>query len=140
MKKNILFLLLGLFLFSNSVFSSNAELFSYDESAMQNEFSELVVLENYVLQNEGTTYTELSIQQPQLVSSLNLSCPSPLNMAFGIGDMKWGAFAWGLLCCPVGFFLVILDDDEDSDSKISFWIGVACSAILSTVSGGVGYR
>ena len=52
--------------------------------------------------------------------------------------MDWGSFAWGLLCCPVGFFVVVTNKDKEQAQKTSFWVGWLTAVIINTVSYVVG--
>lgn len=46
-------------------------------------------------------------------------------------------FAWGFCCCPIGFFVVAVNDNKDEDQKKSYWIGVLSSFVLSAISSGI---
>ena len=50
--------------------------------------------------------------------------------------MDWASFAWGFLCCPIGFFVIITNKDKDSSQKKSFWIGTITGVILGAITGG----
>ena len=67
----------------------------------------------------------------------NLALSAPLGTNFSIEDMDWGAFAWGFCCCPIGFFVVAVNSNKDSNQKLSFWIGWGVSVVLSTISSAI---
>ena len=132
MKKTLL--LLFVIMFSFSAFSKNADLFSFDEEKVKENFSELTTLENVLSAEKGLTLNDMENLYPELVSNINYNyqaASKPLTSLFSIDDMDWGAFAWGLCCWPVGVFTVILNDDKGSNSKISYLIGLGTSFIIS---------
>ena len=53
---------------------------------------------------------------------------------FTIDDMDWGSFAWGFCCCPIGFFVVAINDDKTQEQKTSYWIGVIAGVVLDVIS------
>ncbi len=128
MKKGILFSFM-LLLISSVAFSGTTsdELFSYDKNQVEQEFTELNQLEAYVNANQGVTLADVQLE---FNSNFNMQS-SPLK--FDFGDIEWGAFAWGFLCCPVGFFVVVLDDRARKDEKTSFWIGVITNVVINGI-------
>jgi hypothetical protein len=137
MRKLISTLFLALVAFSFSAYSSNADLFEYDRQALSTEFAELNELEAYVLYHQDVNLDDL--QSNPLIGAMDfnsMKTASPMGAMFTIDDMDWGSFLWGFLCCPVGFFVVAMSGDKSSDQKISFWIGVAVSAVLGSIGGG----
>ncbi len=129
MKKELL-LSFMLLLISSVAFSgtTNDELFSYDKNQVEQEFAELNQLEAYVDANQGITMADVQLE---FQSNFNMQA-SPLK--FDFGDIEWGAFAWGFLCCPVGLFVVALNDRARKDEKTSYWIGVIANAVLSSIT------
>jgi len=98
---------------------------------LESEFESLTILDQYVEESNGITYTELS--------TLNLfdDYDSKYTASSGqdvVSSMDWGAFAWGFCCCPIGFFVVAVNSDKSQDEKMSYWIGVIVSSILSIIS------
>lgn len=137
MRKLITTFIIAMFAFSYSGLASNAELFEVDRQALQTEFSDLTEIEAYVLANQGVSLDEM--QTNPLIVSMDLNIlrtASPMGAMFSIDDMDWGSFAWGLLCCPIGFFVVGINGDSTQDEKTSYWIGVIVSAILGGIGGG----
>lgn len=126
-----LLLLLPLIAFSNN----HAHLFSYDKEAVEETFSRLDQLEKQITLQEVTndgTPSAASLFSADLTGINSSSIPtSPM---FDINNMDWGAFAWGFLCCPVGFFVVAINKDKPQVSKTSYWIGVIASSIVSAIS------
>ncbi|MFW6019159.1 MAG: hypothetical protein ACOCPM_01135 [Bacteroidales bacterium] len=134
MKKFVLLNLIVLFAVAITFAgNSKAEMFSYEKEQVQSEFAEMNQLENFVNTHEGATLNEIkSFRDAPDFAGIN--SPSPENMLFDINDMEWGSFAWGFLCCPVGFFVVALNDRRSQHEKTSFWIGAITSAVLSSIS------
>jgi hypothetical protein len=142
--KRISTLILALaFVFNAS--ASNADLFSYDLSEINTELSDLEVVENVIAQNQNSTIEEVNrkiINNNFLNSSFDTNYKSSLmsRNAFTIDDMDWGAFAWGLLCCPVGFFVVVTNKDKEKAQKASFFVGWLTAVIVELiVIVGIGY-
>ena len=138
MKKISTLLLAFAFIFNVS--ASNADLFSYDLSEITTELSDLEVVENVIAQNQNSTVEEINtqiIKNNFLSSSFETNYNSSLALRAGlIDEMDWGSFAWGFLCCPIGFFVIITNKDKDSSQKKSFWIGTITSVILGAITGG----
>jgi hypothetical protein len=134
MKKLILtFSLIAVILISAN--ASKSDLFTYDQNAVNTELSQLTTLENYVYNNEGVTYSQvLESNSAMAITNMN-----GLSSAFSLGDMDWGAWAWGFCCWPIGLFTVILNKDKDSNSKISYLIGFGCAVVLGIISNIVSY-
>ena len=137
MKKIYFFLVLALG-FTTITSASNADLFSYNETAIETEFATLTELESYVSEN-GASLSELNANN--YLSSLNLDnkIAANANPMFSFDDIDWVSFAWGFCCWPVGCFVVVLNGNKDSDQKASFWIGLGASYVLSAISGGAYY-
>ena len=142
--KNVVFLALALLLTHSFAWASvvpgepvpAADRFVIDEAQLETEFAGLNQLEAFMLENGTVTYAELQAQHGDLLAELGqLDAGSPLAPAFSIADMDWGAFAWGFLCCIIGFFVVAINGNKDSLAKTSYWIGVVVSTLLGAISG-----
>ncbi len=135
MKKVTLLLMMAVFAISTA-FAGNANLFSYNQDELNQEFEQLNALEGYVLANQGVAISD--VENNPLFGTMDFSGmkhSSPMGAMFSIEDMDWIAFAWGFICCPVGFFVVAIDDDSSKEEKISFWIGAIVSAVLGSIGG-----
>lgn len=130
MKKYFLFTI-ALFV-SCFVFAGNAELFKVDEQALNNEFSDLTTLENYVIDNNFISLNEIKSNNIFDLSGFNVS--SLAMTSNSDYTFQWEGFLWGFLCCPVGFFVIAINEDRDHDQKISYWIGVAAGVVLSAIT------
>ena len=135
--KKFLALFLALIMFSTStVFAFPVETINYinestekfsefqlDEVAIEEEFAELNALEDYLLKEDvaGVTLSAEIIHDKFGIE--NLSLKADARERFSMDEMDWGAFAWGLLCCPIGFFVVAINGNKTQDQKTSFWIG-----------------
>ncbi|MFC2136950.1 hypothetical protein ACFLTE_02130 [Bacteroidota bacterium] len=121
-------------IFAISVFSlsaSQSDLFSYNAEEVETHFQELNELENHILNTNDLNLDNLIGSAVCLNSTSTSGIESS---SFSIDDMDWGAFAWGFCCCPIGFFVVAINDEKDSDQKLSYWIGVGVSAVLGAIS------
>lgn len=137
MKKVTLLLMMAVFAISTA-FAGNANLFTYNQDELNQEFEQLNALEGYVLANQGAAITD--VENNPLFGTMDFSGmkhSSPMGAMFSIDDMDWAAFAWGLVCCPVGFFVVAIDDDSSKEEKMSYWIGVVIFMVFGGGSGGV---
>lgn len=138
MKKISTLLLAFAFIFNVS--ASNADLFSYDLTDINNELNDLEIVENLIDQNQNSTVEEINtqiIKNNLLSSSFETNYNSSLALKAGlIDEMDWASFAWGFLCCPIGFFVIITNKDKDSSQKKSFWIGTITGVILGAITGG----
>lgn len=116
-------------------FESHESVFDLEDD-FYSDFAELDQLEKEVKENGLVDYDALVQSNPDLLSNLNLTNLRTINSAeategFSFDDMDWGAFAWGLLCCPIGFFVVAINGNKTSDQKASFWIGWGVGAVLN---------
>ena len=122
----------------SSSFASDAGLFSYDQAAVDVQFEQLNELESYVLKNQGVSLTDMQTVNNEILMGLNLHpiAGTPFGPNQAMLDFDLGAFLWGLICCPVGFFVIVTNKDKTGDQKLSYWIGVVVSAVRGSVSGG----
>ncbi|MGB0432234.1 MAG: hypothetical protein ACPGLV_17290 [Bacteroidia bacterium] len=123
--------------FANISFASTADLFSYNEEAIEAEFSQIDQVESFVVENNGITFSEM--QNQGHLTQFNLNWNAFDNSAapmFGLSDMDWNSFVCGFCCWPVGIFTVLLNDDKGSDSKTSFLIGIGVNIVLGLLGGG----
>ena len=129
MKKLLTLFALALICMTSSA-TSDAELFSYDDAKINHELKSLNQLELAVLSGNQT-------QVNVLTAELNLipnQAAGKFATNFSFSDMDWGAWAWGFCCWPVGIFTVLLNDSKGTESRISYFIGIGTSIILSGVS------
>jgi hypothetical protein len=135
--KKLLFALTVIFASVNvNAYALSASDFDKQDEFKTTEFEMLASMEEAVeASSSEVTYAQLVQERPEF-ASMNLAASSS---AFSLDSMDWKSFAWGFCCCPVGFFVVVLNDDKDSDQKLSYWIGVAVNVVLSAISNGVAY-
>lgn len=133
MKKILLLASLALMI-AGSSFAGQAELFSYDQEALNMEMASLTDLENFVAENPGVTMSDLVASENNLVADISNSntfqgFDSMYEEAFGIGGFWWG-------CClgPVGVLVVFLVADDSSQTRKSI-VGCIISSLLSGGSG-----
>lgn len=107
-------------------------------SDLENEFSALEELEASIKKNGVEDYSTLLLHQTDL-SLLEVNAVNSVNgvESFTMNDMDWGSFAWGFLCCPIGFFVVGINKDKSQDQKSSFWIGVLIGSALNVIASAV---
>ena len=129
MKKIILFASLALLIAGTSM-AGQAELFSYNQEAVEMEMAELSCLENFVLENPGISLSDLVASENELVANMAHS-PAFYGLntmnekALGIGGFWWG-------CClgPLGILVVWLAADDPAETRKSIF-GCVISTLLS---------
>lgn len=136
-----LFLVLGTSLTS---FASTADLFAFNEDAIEAEFSEISAFETFVVENNGMSYADMQATGALSQFSLDFNTfDASAAPMFGFEDVDWTSFLWGFCCFPcgaiIGVFTVLLNDDKDSDSRMSYFIGAGVGFLVSTI-GGLGYN
>ncbi len=135
MKKIYVVITFAIFLFTGQIMANSANLFDYDAQALENEFTELSELENYVTENAGVTLTDIQTTQTNLLTNLNLNVESPFKPMFTIDDMDWGAFAWGFCCGACGVLIVYLQKDKRTNERmVSSLIGWGISVIVGVIA------
>lgn len=128
MKKLLLLASVTLMLVGSS-FAGNAELFLYDQEAIEAEMANLNSLENFVLENPGVNLDDMLASNNILVQGMSeASAFYGLNhmneKAFGIGGFLWG-------CClgPAGVLIVWLVADDPGETRKSI-VGCIINALL----------
>lgn len=116
-------------------FETNENVFALEDD-FYSDFAELEVLEKQIKENGLEDYNSLVQTNPDLLTDLNLTDLRSLNSleateGFTFDDMDWGSFAWGILCCPIGFFVVAINGNKSQDQKASFWIGWGVGVVLN---------
>ncbi len=132
--KHFLTIILLFFMVSANSLATNADLFSIDEIAMEAQLSELTELESLVTSSPDLTFDEVA---STLDFELEAHSYALMASKFTLDDMEWGPFLWGFLCCPVGLFVVVLDDSSTKNEKLSYWIGVGANVVLSGITNGI---
>ncbi len=103
--------------------------FTYDKILLAQEFIDVNEANCWI---ETTDASYLDFQSNHyLYRKINLSNHIAVQPNFSFEEMEWLSFAWGLCCCPIGFFVVTLDKDSSKEDKTSFWIGVLAGIIIS---------
>lgn len=139
MKSRLLTLLLVLGT-SLASYASTADLFAFNEASIEAEFSEITAFETFVVENNGMTYADMQANGALSQFSLDFNTfDASAAPMFGFEDLDWGSFLWGFCCFPcgaiIGVFTVLLNDNKDSDSRMSYFIGAGVGFIISAVSG-----
>jgi hypothetical protein len=132
MKKTLLTSLFALIIAVSCVFAGNADLFSYDQDQLNNEFTELNMLENYVKINEGITLTSLINENHPLIAGISLS--NPFNPAIPFGEPPLGipSFWWGC-CIGVWGIAVVYFVTEDKDETKQALKGCVVGTLIGLV-------
>ncbi len=134
--KKMLFVLIAVVAMNANLFASSyAEMASVDENYVENVFSDLNQLENYVVNHQGVTLNQLKLAGNTLVQNVQNSPVGALGVLAINGEPPLGipSFLWGCVLGWVGILIVYLstngDKDEVQKSLIGCIVGSA-SAIL----------
>ncbi len=134
MKKILLFITLLTLISSNTSFALSSADFEKDATFDSQAIADLQAMESTVKAfDQNLSYSELIAEKPEAVKFLSLAGDEGSG-GFSIDQMDWGAFAWGFCCCPVGFFVVAVNKNKSSESKISYWIGWAAGIVVNSIS------
>ena len=121
MKKNVLTIIAIIFMSYASI-ASNSDLFKIDFNAVNQEFSELNIVEDMVVANPDLTYSSLSISDAGLIESLSLVPNSAVPLANGNAVLGIPSFWWGCGLGLVGVGVVyFLTDKDSSEAKKALW-------------------
>jgi hypothetical protein len=117
-------------LFANSVLA-NSGLFKLDLEEVVIELQEVYQLEQFVMENEGITFSDLAtidhplVQQQTAISQIAMKTQSG---PFGLPPFFWGCFAG-----PVGILIVYVLGGNDMDqARAAFW-GCVIAALIVPV-------
>ena len=113
--------------------ASDADLFSYDKTAVTTALADLSAIENYVAQHPAITIADLTKTGNMVVNGIDISA-SPFSM-FGEPPLGIPSFLWGCVFGVVGLLIVYIATDQDKDeSKKALW-----GCVTGTVVGVVFY-
>lgn len=128
MKKILLTVCTSLFVF---LFASanNADLFTYDVEAVDQELAQLQSLEDYVCVNPGITLTDMQSENNGLLAGMNLNTNTG-GFPFLSGEPPLGipSFLWGCILSWVGILVVYLVTDNDKDETKKALMGCLVNA------------
>jgi len=103
--------------------SLDESVFTLDLDALDQALSELNELDNFLAQNEGVLYTDLEAAESELISDVS-DIAAPLGMAPASDDLLGiPAFWWGCVLGWVGWLLVYILTDQDSDETRKAFTG-----------------
>ncbi len=126
-----LFLFICLSLLSFGTMASNADLFAIDKEEVSAQLAEMNELEQYVMQHEGATISEIRANDPMLVADMNLNENIQLGLSANSYMEPLGipAFVWGF-CFNVGGLAVVYFVTEDDEETKKALYGCVTSALL----------
>jgi len=93
--------------------SVDVSVFSLDEAALDIAMQELNQLENYLSQNEGTSYNDLLLAGSDLIINVSDSSSPMGMMQEGEAPLGIPAFLWGCVLGWVGLLVVYIVTDND---------------------------
>lgn len=129
--KNLLLSMLAIMISASTLMAAGADDFKIDKAQVQNEFADLYLLEQNVVDHNFMTLSEM--ENNNLLSadfaSMNLSSSMMSESALGIPG-----FWWGCIFGPLGILVVyLITDNERSQVKSAFTgciVGSAISVVL----------
>ena len=107
-----------------------------DQVALDQAMSELNILDNYLAQNEGVTYSELQASGSDLITNISDNA-SPMGMPAGDDLLGIPAFWWGCILGWVGLLLVYILTDNDKAEVKKALKGCIVSSLVGVVLYGV---
>lgn len=128
MKKLILIVVSFL---SINCFAGSADMFALDEQSLEQEFASLNALENFVVGNNHLSLNDIKQGNLFDLSAINTNSMGATSSSEFV--FQWEGFLWGFLCCPVGFFVIAVNQNKDYDQKLSYWIGVAAGTFINII-------
>lgn len=110
--KLTLLLIISVFFSSTSLFANEADNFKYNKQQIQDEFSDLNILEKTVIDYNFITLPEMQSKNMMSgqFSAMHLTNNLMMDPALGIPG-----FWWGCLLGPVGIIAVYILSDEDKE-------------------------
>ncbi|MCD4695325.1 MAG: hypothetical protein K8S16_03705 [Bacteroidales bacterium] len=132
MKKfTLLVIVAGLFLSIQS-YAGKASLFTFNEGKIKSELAEVNALENYLLQNDNMTYTDLLAGNNPFAR--NLSFGNEGFMGFSSYEPPLGipSFLWGFCFGGIGILIVYVITEEKEETMKALW-GCVASGVIWTV-------
>lgn len=124
----VLFLLFAGF----STYANDADLFKFDNNAVQAEFSELNELGEMVMANEDLTYSSLKMNNENLVSELRLIAEGALPLQGAEPVLGIPSFLWGCGLGVAGLVVVYIGTDQDKvETKKALWGCVTATGVYA---------
>ena len=131
--KIIINLLFAGFLISTTCVASDADLFSFDEQKIENELSQISQLEAFILQNEGTTYSDLLMTENQITGNLSYANSGFMNFAMLEPPLGIPSFLWGFCFGAVGMLVVYVVSEDRDETMKALWGCVAGTVIWTVI-------
>lgn len=105
--------------------------FELNEAALSAAMLQLDELENYLAQNEGTTYADLALAGSDLIDNVSPST-APMGMSANNDDLLGiPAFFWGCVLGWVGLLLVYILTDNDKEQVKKALTGCLVSTVAA---------
>lgn len=111
---------------------AEADLFEVDYNEVAASLTEVTELENFVVENEGVTYSELVAQGSMLVANISEHAQMSAdanrrksNTALGIPS-----FLWGCILGWVGILIVYLVTEDRDETKKALWGCIANGLVV----------
>ncbi|MBL6963591.1 MAG: hypothetical protein ISR55_07200 [Bacteroidetes bacterium] len=129
----ILFLIGFLSVITLQLKADGGDLFDVQEEKIQSELNELNMLEEFILQNEGVTFSQLQAENSELLENISAN-HSAVSTSLGINSPTGTipAFLWGFCLGPIGVLIAYLIDEDDL-----MWSAIGC--LVSSVLYGGGW-
>lgn len=124
---------LTLIAFAFCASASDADLFTYDQEALDQEFTELSTLESFVSSNADVSLSDLLAEDNEVLAGLDISAETASGLAMGMLEPPLGipSFLWGCILGPIGIVLVyVISEDEDETKKALYGCLASVGAYL----------
>jgi len=108
------------------VSATNADLFTYDKSAVTAALSELTVLESYVVEHPALAIVTHSDNGTLMINGITLYTTSPYDG----GPLIVPAFWWGCVFGPIGILIVYVVTNNDHEAVRRSVMGCVVWAVV----------
>jgi hypothetical protein len=97
------------------VSANDADMFTYDKTAVQNSLSDLSVLESYVTEHPALAVVHESGNGNVIVNGIELTS-NPMQRGHGHywAPVPYAPFFWGCFLGPIGLFIVMSSEGHDN--------------------------
>lgn len=115
--------------------SGSSDPFVLDEAQVYQATERLTTLEQHILQNPGTTLSDLQAAESELIQDLNLDSSGNLDAlsAMNAGPLGIPSFLWGFCLGVIGLLIVYLVTEDKEELKKALWGFLAAIAVWTLV-------
>ena len=115
--------------------SASSDPFVLDEDQVYQATERLTALEQHLLQNPGTTLSDLKATESEWIQGINLDSSGNLGAmnTMNGGPLGIPSFLWGFCLGVIGMLIVYLVTEDKGELKKSLWGFLAAIAVWTLV-------